>query len=406
MLMVEGFEVGQTTVKAAVAEVEAQAPRGLRSARVPPGRPGGGGLLRGARRADGHDGQSVDVRDAPDAFGPRLRVALPAVRTSPAFGRRPRARLRALRVRAPAASRTTTSRPPSRRSSSAPSASSRAGSKHFSIATHLFEPWLLSKPRTGHDKGGVESRGKAIRLQHLVPIPRGDDLGTMRPRPARTPRRRVRRHPVRRGAGAVNTTACTPLRPASDAPRRRSRRKGLVCVEGGVYSVPCEWARLDVTRPCRGRRRGHQWGPRARCVARTPARSAQGRSTTGTTSGRLARKPQAVRQVAAELTRDLGPPFAAAWRSLVDAHGPKQAARVFAKVLAHVERRGCRGGRRDGSQAPRSERSEPLLTRSCSRRGAAHLGRRQPAARLTCATCPSKAGRASGYDALLQGGRS
>jgi hypothetical protein len=54
----------------------------------------------------------------------------------------------------------------------------------------------------------------------------------------------------------------------------------------------------------------------------------------------LARKPQAVRQVAAELVRDLGEPFAAAWRSLVDAHGPRQASRIFAKVLTHVESRG------------------------------------------------------------------
>ncbi|MBK8013091.1 MAG: hypothetical protein IPK13_17260 [Deltaproteobacteria bacterium] len=44
------------------------------------------------------------------------------------------------------------------------------------LASHyLFEP-CFCRPRTGHDKGGVESRGKAIRLQHLVPIPSGDDL--------------------------------------------------------------------------------------------------------------------------------------------------------------------------------------------------------------------------------------
>ena len=54
----------------------------------------------------------------------------------------------------------------------------------------------------------------------------------------------------------------------------------------------------------------------------------------------LARKPQALRQVAAELVRDLGPPFDAAWRLLVDRHGPKQAARIFAKVLGYVESRG------------------------------------------------------------------
>jgi hypothetical protein len=54
----------------------------------------------------------------------------------------------------------------------------------------------------------------------------------------------------------------------------------------------------------------------------------------------LATKPQAVRQVAAELTRDLGPSFVDAWRALVDAHGPKQGARIFAKVLSYVETRG------------------------------------------------------------------
>ena len=31
-------------------------------------------------------------------------------------------------------------------------------------------------PGEGHDKGGVEGRGKGIRLQHLTPIPRGRTL--------------------------------------------------------------------------------------------------------------------------------------------------------------------------------------------------------------------------------------
>jgi hypothetical protein len=39
----------------------------------------------------------------------------------------------------------------------------------------LFEP-SFCRPATGHDKGGVESRGKAIRWQHLVPIPSGGNL--------------------------------------------------------------------------------------------------------------------------------------------------------------------------------------------------------------------------------------
>ena len=36
----------------------------------------------------------------------------------------------------------------------------------------------------------------------------------------------------------------------------------------------------------------------------------------------------------------LDEPFAAAWRLLVDQHGPKQAARLFAQVLRAIEQRG------------------------------------------------------------------
>jgi len=47
------------------------------------------------------------------------------------------------------------------------------------LASHyLFEP-CFTRPGEGHDKGGVESRGKGIRLKHLVPIPRGSTLEAM-----------------------------------------------------------------------------------------------------------------------------------------------------------------------------------------------------------------------------------
>jgi len=44
------------------------------------------------------------------------------------------------------------------------------------LASHyLFEP-VFARPYTGSDKGGVEARGKGIRLQHLTPIPSVDTL--------------------------------------------------------------------------------------------------------------------------------------------------------------------------------------------------------------------------------------
>lgn len=44
------------------------------------------------------------------------------------------------------------------------------------LASHyLLEP-CFCRPGEGHDKGGVEARGKAIRTQALVPIPSGPTL--------------------------------------------------------------------------------------------------------------------------------------------------------------------------------------------------------------------------------------
>jgi len=54
----------------------------------------------------------------------------------------------------------------------------------------------------------------------------------------------------------------------------------------------------------------------------------------------LARKPQAVRQVLPDLLRDLGAPFPAVWEHFQAAHPPREAARLFAKVLGQIETHG------------------------------------------------------------------
>lgn len=72
----------------------------------------------------------------------------------------------------------------------------------------------------------------------------------------------------------------------------------------------------------------------------------------------LAHKPQALRQVADELVAALGEPFGRAWHHLVEQHGPRQAARVFALVLRAVELRGERAVARDVAAA--LESGEPL----------------------------------------------
>jgi hypothetical protein len=47
------------------------------------------------------------------------------------------------------------------------------------LTTHYLLEASFARPRTGHDKGGVEARGKGIRWQESVPIPSGSDLRTV-----------------------------------------------------------------------------------------------------------------------------------------------------------------------------------------------------------------------------------
>ena len=51
--------------------------------------------------------------------------------------------------------------------------------RFVAMANHYLVEPCFARPRTGHDKGGVEARGKGIRWQHLVPIPSGPDLATI-----------------------------------------------------------------------------------------------------------------------------------------------------------------------------------------------------------------------------------
>ena len=211
-------------------------------------------------------------------------------------------------------------------------------SRFQALCSHYLFEACFCRPRTGHDKGGVESRGKAIRWQHLVPIPCGDDLDAMR---AALLARLDAAHNMERFA--ADRAQSLPLADARfDACRVHAvgiSQRSLASIEGALYSVPCTWAGLDVTARV-GADDVTIVGPSGTI---THARARFGKKVIDYRHyvRELAKKPQAVRQVAAELVRDLGPTFGAAWRELVDAHGPKQAARIFAKVLSHVETRGA-----------------------------------------------------------------
>lgn len=216
------------------------------------------------------------------------------------------------------------------------------------LASHyLFEP-CFARPGEGHDKGGIESRGKGIRQQHLVPIPRGASLAECAAQlhgrieaQAQTRRHRddkrtaMERFAEERPAlRELPSTAFDPRKVAAVGAGRTPR----VRVEGAWYSVPSTWASLDVTAyvgvsevelRCRGESVVRNRQPFGGCDIRYRDYLPE-----------LSRKPQAVRQVAPELVAELDGPFRGLWDQLVDTHGDAEAARTLSRILAAIVEHG------------------------------------------------------------------
>jgi hypothetical protein len=113
-----------------------------------------------------------------------------------------------------------------------------------------------------------------------------------------------------------------------------------VRLEGAYYSVPTRWAGLDLV--------VRTGATTVTIVGREGTRIQHPRLRFGQRSidyrhylSELARKPQAVRQVLPDLLRDLGAPFPAIWDQLHAVHGPRDAARLFARVLGQLDTQGA-----------------------------------------------------------------
>src|SRR5215210_4828372 len=122
------------------------------------------------------------------------------------------------------------------------------------LASHYLLEACFCRPGEGHDKGGVESRGKAVRQQALVPIPSGPTLAeinatllaqmdarlaTTRDAAGQTIAVRfLEEQQLFRAAPTPFTAEATTF--ATVTPR------ALVRLEGAYYSVPTRWAGLDL----------------------------------------------------------------------------------------------------------------------------------------------------------------
>jgi transposase len=276
----------------------------------------------------------------------------------------------------------------------------------LALSSHyLFEP-CFTRPGEGHDKGSVEARGKGVRLQHLTPIPQGKTLKEMAAALLqeveagwRTQVRRDGREPLALWEEERQGLLPLPERPfeAQRLVLTSASRKATVQVEGGLYSVPSTWAGLDVA--------AHVGVEDIRLVCRGEAQVVPRERPGGKRIQyrhylpELARKPQAVRQVAPELVAELGEPFGQLWSLLEARYGSGEAARVLARIIGAVVDHGeaavaqalratFQAGRQDLLALPRWVSEEP----------------REVPVPQALKGYAVEAARAADYDALLLGG--
>jgi transposase len=221
------------------------------------------------------------------------------------------------------------------------------------VSHYLFEP-CFARPREGRDKGGVESRGKGIRLAHLTPIPKGETLAEISEvllREVELAFASEQRFAEERGH-----LRALPERPfeARKLELVSVSRRSTVRIEGATYSVPSHWASLratayvgveDVKLVCCGQTEIYP-----------KERKGEKKIRYRHYLSELARKPQAVRQVAPELIRELGEPYGKLWEMLTERYGAKEASRVLARIL---------GALVDHGEEPVAEALETAL--SCGR---------------------------------------
>lgn len=215
------------------------------------------------------------------------------------------------------------------------------------LASHyLFEP-CFARVGTGHDKGGVEARGKGIRLQHLVPIPRGDSLAEIAADLLEKIERQAATRKDKSGqtviekfaaeAGALRALPAHAFEPRLVVSTTASR-KSLVVIERETYSLPSHWQSLEVT--------AYLGATDVRFICREeiavrerPSRH-QANIQYRDYLEELSQKPQAVRQVAPDLLAELGAPWKRLWRLLEATHGGREAARIIARMLAAIVEHG------------------------------------------------------------------
>lgn len=207
------------------------------------------------------------------------------------------------------------------------------------LTTHYAFEACFCRPYEGHDKGGVEARGKNIRLQSMVPVPSGPSLDDVSETVLADVDRRFEAKPGGAARWQTELNALHEVGGIFDA-RKVSfevpvSSSSTVRIDGGTYSVPTSWARTNVTTYA-GVDEVEIRSQRVSLTRRRVPRGSRDIDYAAHYLDELSKKPQAVRQVADTLVAQLGGEFPAFWRRLVDDHGTKEAARQMARILRGI----------------------------------------------------------------------
>ena len=193
----------------------------------------------------------------------------------------------------------------------------------------------------------MEASGKNVRLQHLTPIPSGQSLGEIAAalvqnldaaaeqradREGRTVAQRFSEERERLRALPQRAFEARQVEPVAVS------RQALVRVDGAQYSVPSHWSASQATAYVGVADIVLEWREERITVAKQPrgGRAVQYRHYLD----ELAKKPQAVRQVAPELMAELGEPYVRLWKLLGGRYGELDAARVMAKLVGAIVEHG------------------------------------------------------------------
>jgi len=223
--------------------------------------------------------------------------------------------------------------------------SERQLTKRFlSLTQHYLFEACFARPYHGNDKGGVEARGKHVRLQSMTPLLSAPTLDEVNGELLADVERRFRAKTDAAERWATEQAALLDL-PRSGFDARLMKldvpvsSSSTVTVDGATYSVPTAWARRRVTTYAGVADVELRLGDDAVVRRRVP-RGQRDIDYAAHYLDELAKKPQAVRQVADKLVAQLGGAFPAFWRRLVDDDGAKEAARKMARILRGIRELG------------------------------------------------------------------